>query len=520
MPGGRPTTLLLIALTPLLALAAIALSRPAPADAHPLGNFTVNRYSRLEVYSDAVRIRYILDMAEIPAFQELPEIDTNGDDDLTSSENQAYLSRKSQEIAGNLRLTVNGSELHPTVLSSEIGYPEGQAGLPTLRMSLSLHASISDSKVDIAYTDDNYADRIGWKEVVVRPAEGVTLSTSSAATYDISRELTSYPSDLLSSPLDVTSASFSFAPGAGTKAPEINSDPTGVSSPDEAPTRAGGGFASLIDTDNMTLPVMVLSLLLALGFGAIHALEPGHGKTFVAAYFVGVKGTVRQALALGLIVAITHTIGVLAIGLVTLFGSQFILPEKLYPYLSLASGLMILALGVRLIAARAGGWRAARRFLAAVRRDGYDHQADIHHPDHHHHHHSHEATAVAPPWKTLMALGLADGLTPSPSALVVLLAAVSLDRIGLGVLLVIAFSVGLALVLTLVSLALLYARSFLHWLGARRGAGRPDPKTGWISGAGSSALLRLAPMGGAVALVVVGVVLTVRALAAPGIPVF
>ena len=222
--------------------------------------------------------------------------------------------------------------------------------------------------------DDNYADRIGWKEVVVRPAEGVTLSTSSAATDDISAELTSYPSDLLSSPLDITSASFSFAPGEGAKAPEVESDPAGMSAPDEAPSRAGGGFASLIDTDNMTLPVMVLSLLLALGFGAIHALEPGHGKTFVAAYFVGVKGTVRQALALGLIVAITHTIGVLAIGLVTLFGSQFILPEKLYPYLSLASGLMILALGVRLIAARAGGWRAARRFLAAVRRDAYDHQ--------------------------------------------------------------------------------------------------------------------------------------------------
>jgi nickel/cobalt transporter (NicO) family protein len=519
MLSRRPTTLFLIALTPLLALAALALSTPAPADAHPLGNFTVNRYSRLEVYSNAVRIRYILDMAEIPAFQELPEIDTNGDDDLTSSENQAYLSRKSQEIAGNLRLTVNGSELHPTVLSSEISYPEGQADLPTLRVSLLLHAPVSGANVDMGYSDDNYADRIGWKEVVVRPAEGVALSRSSATTDDISAELTSYPSDLLSSPLDVTSASFSFAPGQGTKAPETDSDPTGMSAPDEAPSRAGGGFASLIDTDDMTLPVIVLSLLLALGFGAIHALEPGHGKTFVAAYFVGVKGTVRQALALGLIVATTHTIGVLAIGLITLFGSQFILPEKLYPYLSLASGLMILALGVRLIAARAGGWRAACRFLAAVRRDAYDHQADIHDHDHHHHH-SHESAAGTPPWKTLLALGLADGLTPSPSALVVLLAVVSLDRIGLGVLLIIAFSVGLALVLTLVSLALLYARSFLNWLGARRGADGPNLTTGWTAGAGSAALLRLAPVGGAVALVAVGAVLTVRALAAPGLPVF
>jgi nickel/cobalt transporter (NicO) family protein len=518
MPSRRPTALLLIALTPLLALAVLALARPAPADAHPLGNFTVNRYSRLDVYADAVRIRYILDMAEIPAYQELPAIDTNGDDDLTSSENQAYVGRKAQEIAGNLRLTVNGSDVHPTVLSSEISYPEGQAGLPTLRVGLLLHAPVSGANVDIGYSDDNYADRIGWKEVVVRPAEGVALSTSSAATDDISAELTSYPSDLLSSPLDVTSASFSFAPWDGAKAPEIHSDPTGISAPNEAPSRAGGGFASLIDTDDMTLPVMALSLLLALAFGAIHALEPGHGKTFVAAYFVGVKGTVRQALALGLIVATTHTIGVLAIGLVTLFGSQFILPEKLYPYLSLASGLMILALGMRLIAARAGGWRAARRFLAAVRRDAYDHQTDFH--DHDHHHHSHESAAGAPPWRTLLALGLADGLTPSPSALVVLLAAVSLDRIGLGVLLIIAFSVGLALVLTLVSLALLYARSFLQWLGARGVVRGRSPRAALIPGTGSAALLKLAPMGGAVALVVVGLVLTARALAAPGLPVF
>jgi nickel/cobalt transporter (NicO) family protein len=509
--------LLVLALAPVFALGALALSRPAPAEAHPLGNFTVNRYSRLELYADAVRVRYVLDMAEIPAFQELPAIDTNGDDDLTPSENRAYLERKAQDIVENLTLAINGSRVEPAVLSADIGYPEGQAGLRTLRMSLLLHTPVSGSGVEVAYSDDNYADRVGWKEVVVRPAVGVVLSSSSAATEDVSVELTSYPEDLLSSPLEVTAVTLSFAPGAGTKAPAIGSDVRGMGQPDEASSRAGGGFASLIDTDDMTLPVVLLALLLALGFGAIHGLEPGHGKTFVAAYFVGVKGTVRQALALGLIVASTHTIGVLAIGLVTLFGSQYILPERLYPYLSLASGLMILALGVRLIAARFGGWRAVRNFLSVIRRDV--HRQHEHEHDHGHYH-SHELAAGAPPWKGLLVLGLADGLTPSPSALVVLLAAVSLDRIGLGVLLIVAFSVGLALVLTVVSLALLYARSFLQWLAERRGAFRTNSGAGWISGSASTAILRLAPMGGAVALVAVGLVLTVRALAAPGLAVF
>lgn len=285
------------------------------------------------------------------------------------------------------------------------------------------------------------------------------------------------------------------------------------------PKRAGSGFASLIDTDDLTVPVILASLLLAFGFGAIHALEPGHGKTFVAAYFVGVRGTVRQALGLGAIVALTHTIGVLTIGMVILFGSQYILPERLYPWLSLTSGLMILALGIRLLAARAGGWRAVRRFASVTRREA-DHPHD--HGHGHTHGHSHEPTPDAPPWKSLLALGLADGLTPSPSALVVLLAAVSLDRMGLGVLLIVAFSIGLAAVLTLVSLALLYSRRVLEWLGQRRGTINGETAKGWLSvgtSAGTAAMLRVAPVGGAVALLAIGVVLTVRALMQPGLPV-
>lgn len=505
-------------LVPVLTVVALSVTQPAPAEAHPLGNFTVNRYSRLELYSDAVRIRYVLDMAEIPAFQEMPEIDTDGDGEPAPSENAAYLARKQDEIVDSLRLVVNGSELDLEIVASDITHPEGQAGLRTLRLSLLLHAPVSGSSVDLVYSDANYSDRIGWKEITVRPAEGVTLVASDISTEDASAELTAYPADLLTSPLDITSASISFAPGSGQIAPDIATvSGSPLTMVEKAPRRAGVGFASLIDSEELTLPVILLSLLLAFGFGAIHALEPGHGKTFVAAYFVGVKGTVRQALALGFIVATTHTIGVLAIGLVTLFGSQYIVPERLYPYLSLASGLMVLALGVRLIATRAGGMRAWRHLASVVRRGPARDPDDVHDHDHPH---SHEPVAGAPPWKALLALGLADGLTPSPSALIVLLAAVSLDRIGLGLLLIVAFSVGLATVLTLVSLALLFARRFLQWLGERKGIRGFSPQGGWITGVGSAAFLHLAPLGGAVALIAVGAVLTARALAAPGLALF
>ena len=180
---------------------------------------------------------------------------------------------------------------------------------------------------------------------------------------------------------------------------------------------------------------------------------------------------------------------------------------------------MVLALGVRLLATHAGGWRAVRRFTSVLRREA-GHPHDHSHNDDHGH--SHEIGASSPPWKALLALGLADGLTPSPSALVVLLAAVSLDRIGLGVLLIVAFSVGLAAVLTLVSLALLYSRRFFEWLGERRQATNGRPSEGWLSAgtsAGTAAVLRVAPVGGAVALLAIGLVLTVRALMQPGLPI-
>src|SRR5687767_6547163 len=145
----RKLWVVLAVLTPVLAVAALSLVHPAPAQAHPLGNFTINRYTRLDLYSDGVRIRYVLDMAEIPAFQELPQIDTDGDGDLAPAENNAYLATKWEAIASNLELDLDGSRQTLSVLSSMLAYPEGQAGLRTLRLSLVLAAPISGTDVQL-----------------------------------------------------------------------------------------------------------------------------------------------------------------------------------------------------------------------------------------------------------------------------------------------------------------------------------------------------------------------------------
>ncbi len=482
----------------LLVLLAVAVALPSNVAAHPLGNFTVNRYSRLEVYSDVIRIHYVLDMAEIPTFQEMGTIDTDGDGRLDEAEHGRYSAQKAEEIASGLHLAVNGSSSELRLLTHGLSFPPGQGGLDTLRLSLVLEAPASGPELFVEYRDDNYADRIGWKEVVIRPADGVTLGESTASSEDVTDELRSYPSDLLSSPLNVSQASFTFVPGRGATGPPV---PQSVSGPVGEPS--ANAFTSLITVKEQTLPVLLVALLAALGFGALHALEPGHGKTLVAAYFVGVKGTARHALLLGLTIAVTHTVGVLAIGLVTLYGSKFILPEQLYPWLGLASGLLVVGLGLRLLASR----------LPSRKAHAHGHQ------HHGHSHHRTEEEGSPLPWKGLVALGLADGLVPSPSTLVVLLAAISLDRIGIGLLLIVAFSAGLAAVLAMVSLLLVYARQLLEWLNSRRWRLRRNPYVGWLVGTMSpeGRLLTALPVGGALVLVVVGLLLTLRALLQPGL---
>jgi len=481
-----------VVIVPLIVLTAISVKWPATASAHPLGNFTVNRYSRLDLYSDVVRVHYVLDMAEIPTFQEMETIDRDGDGQVSDFESASYGAKKAAELRDKLHLDANGEPTSLNLLSYELSFPEGQGGLDTLRLSLLLEAPTSGSQWTVNYRDENYSDRIGWKEIVVQPANGIALLESSAPSEDISNELRAYPEGLLSSPLDQREASFSFIPGSGMAAPPVQ---TMAAEPE--PTRPGNSFTSLITVNNLSLPVLLISLLAALGFGALHALEPGHGKTFVAAYFVGVKGTARQALLLGAIIAATHTLGVLAIGLVTLYGSRFILPERLYPWLSLASALIVVSLGLRLLIPR----------LKISRIWGRTSKGHEHPPS------QGVAKEVGPasPWRSLIWLGLADGLTPSPSALVVLLAAVSLHRIGLGLLLILAFSAGLAAALTVITLTLVYARRALDRLSAR-----PRSKAGWLLApiALGHRLPGALPIGGALVLVVVGLILTVRALSA------
>jgi nickel/cobalt transporter (NicO) family protein len=490
-------------------LAALLLALPTSAWAHPLGNFTVNRYSRLELAAKQVRLRYVVDMAEIPAFQELARIDSDGDGQVGAAEHETYLAAQAARLIGNLHLRVDGAELPLEPEAQSLAFPEGQGGLKTLRLTLDLRAALPATAGPWAaeFRDENFPERLGWQEVVVRGA-GATLLESSVAASDQSDELRSYPEDMLQAPLAVSAASFRFAPGgaAGALAQPAQTDPgrgAGERLPDE--------LARLIATPSPTLPTVLLALLAAFGLGAAHALAPGHGKTVVAAYLVGARGTAGHAVFLGLTTTVTHTAGVFALGLVTLLVSEFILPEQLYPWLGVISGVLVFGIGAALFRGRLRALlaRASARQPHAHSHD--DHQGEAGQPYLHDHGdgrvHSHRppgAEGAPISWRSLLALGVSGGLLPCPSALVVLLGAIALGRVGFGLLLIVAFSLGLASVLTAIGALLVYARRLFDRI-----------PTSSVSIGGRA--LRALPILSALLIAIVGIGITVQALLQTGV---
>ena len=191
--------------------------------------------------------------------------------------------------------------------------------------------------------DETFPGRVGWKAIVAAPGRGTDVR-SSVESGDPTNGLRTYPADLLKSPSDVRLARLDSKPGAGTlTAPDSKRIVTGSS------TRGEDGLTKVFGEAAAGEGVLLLLLLAAFGWGAVHALSPGHGKAMVAAYLVGTRGRPRHAVALGAMVTVTHTIGVFALGAITLALSQYVLPETLYPWLNLVSGLLVVVVGLTVL---------------------------------------------------------------------------------------------------------------------------------------------------------------------------
>jgi nickel/cobalt transporter (NicO) family protein len=470
--------LLLIAAVALLALA-------APAGAHPLGNFSVNHLTVVRASSDRVDVRYVLDQAEIPTFRErgLPAA--------------RVLERKRAEVARGVTLTVGGRPVALTLRpGGRISFPRGAGGLHTTRVEVLLGARVAPRGA-IVVRDATFAGRVGWRAVLAEPGRG-TAVRSDVTSADPTRRLRVYPTALLASPANRTVAHLRVRPGNGTVTAPRGDGGAGTTTTDRG---AGDRFGSVFERAAAGQGVLALLLLAAFGWGAVHALSPGHGKAMVAAYLVGARGTARHAVALGLTVTVTHTIGVFALGAVALALSAYVLPEDLYPWLNLISGLLVLGVGASVVRARVRRARTAGHDHAH-RHDHHHEHGDGHAHGHHEHGHGHghgqghhhDHGDLRP--RALLAMGASAGLIPCPSALVVLLGAVAQHQIGLGMVLIVAFSAGLAATLT--GLGLLVVA-----------AGRVSTR---LSGARAGRALAVLPALSAIAIVAVGLALTAQAV--------
>ena len=387
---------------------------------------------------------------------------------------KAYLDAKASDFAQGLSLTLNGRALILKPVSQNAIFPQGAGNLPTMKMGFVYRANLPEGcragVCELTYNDSNFPGRAGWKEIVVSSEAGVRQENVAAWSIDRSSRLTDYPTDLVSSPPQDTTAKIAFtvtAPAptwktspktplakplplpepSATATAMIPQEPIGLKPNRQAQPR--NAFTELMTHQGISFGFALIAAFIAAGLGALHALEPGHGKTIVAAYLVGSKGTARHAFLLGAIVTISHTAGVYLLGAITLYALKYILPDRLYPYLSVISGILIAGMGI---------------YILLKRLMGDDFLSHIHGPGGHSH--GFIASGEKPASgnlgkRQLMILGVTGGMVPCPAALVVLLSAAALHRVGFGLFLIVAFSVGLAAVLIGMGLAAVYAGRLL-----------------------------------------------------------
>ncbi len=566
----------------------LAFLAPVLALAHPMGNFSVSHYSRIEVTAPGgAAIRYVLDLAEIPTFELLQQwrMDASG----PRAELERHAADQARQWAGNLKIELDGRAVKPQFERASMVLDKGAGGMAILRVIAELRVQGAPGKAaggcSLRYQDGNFPDRAGWKEIVIVAGAGTVLDRASPAGTDRSHELTAYPQDPLVAPLQDVAAAVSWqssapvptetaaattglpptggtagaaskpggAPedtaaallpqagaaagaatttGAALQAPAAATGPlSGATAPATAdvapqgsaatePLSAGAAaqpgqtapgmvvrgdyLSKLLHQGEIGWGMMLVGMVVAFGLGSIHALSPGHGKTIVAAYLVGARGTARHALFLGGMVTFTHTITVFFLGLVTLFLSRYVLPERIYPVLGAISGASIVWIGATLL---------YKRIRVAFGGSGVHFHPHPHGHDHDHHHpHTHEHGGLVHDHGdghvhshvpegdislgSLVALGASGGLVPCPSALVLLLSSVALGRVGLGLTLLVAFSAGLAVVLSGIGLVVLYAKNLL-----------PDSQK-----TARHALFRYLPVASAAVIVCAGILMTGVAL--------
>ena len=519
---------------------ALAVLLPATALAHPLGNFTINHYAEVRIEPDRVLVDVVIDQAEIPTFQARLDFDLDGDATLSDEEIDAGRVTACAALAPSLSLTAGGMPVGLHLAKAGLSFPLGVGGLATMRQVCTFEAPLGDEVandgVDIGFTDSSFPERAGWREIVAT-GSGTTLMavTGELRATAISNRLLSYPEERIATPLADASLVVHAIPG-GPTLPEFDvpdaqpvaaasaAPPTGASpapsgptqdpvapAPAATPVSVPGGVSAaelpeIFRQTDLTPVVLLLSLTAAAALGAGHALTPGHGKTLMAAYLVGTRGSARHALGLGAAVSLSHTVGILILATVVVAATDVVAPDVIVRWAPVVAAVSIVLIGGWMLVGEVRRRRAIAPGLPQGHGHGHDHP-DEHAHDHgdahaqahaHDHGHSHAPTTTIT-WRSLFLLGLAGGLIPSTSALLILLGSIAAGRAAFGLVLVVAFGLGMAAVMSGIGLLLVTARDRVDRVQAGMGLAR---------------IRDAVPLAASVVVLAFGIVLTAQALTA------
>ncbi len=452
----------------LIALLCGLLAAPKPALAHPLDIYLQATY--ITVSLTQIEVELDLSPGVLVAPEILPQLDPDGDEQISEAEGQAYVAG----VLDKVLLQVDGQPLALAVTKIDMPvYLNIQAGYGTIRVfTMATLATGLSGTHQIVYTN-NYAPTGSAYQVNTFVDKRVPITLGKQNRDSIQQSMTL---DYVINGVIVTAAKPAATAVAATTAlstTALSTDFANVAAafalPAGTPTQAQQLLAYLY-APTLSPWVLLLALALAVVLGGLHALTPGHGKTLVAAYLVGSRGTVGHAVTLGAVVTFTHTASVIVIGLIALFASQYIIPDLLVPILQIASGLLVIFLGARLIRQRWGSFRDDQAHV-------YDHEYQhAHDPNHEYLHdhgdghvHAHLPPAGAIKLSNLLAMGVSGGLVPCPEALGIMVIAIGLNRILLGLGLIVSFSFGLAAVLIILGILLVRSRALMERFGGMGG---------------------------------------------------
>jgi ABC-type nickel/cobalt efflux system permease component RcnA len=535
---GRPARLLARLTLPVVVAVGLVVAVPAAVLGHPLGNFTINHYAGVRVEPDRILLDIVIDYAEVPTFQARQDLDLDLDGSVSDAELEDGRTGACEAVAADLDLTVGGVAAKLRLAEAGLSFPLGVGGLTTMRLVCAFEAPldppIGADPVRVGFADRSDAERLGWREIVA-VGSGVTLQAveGERRAVSVSDRLLAYPEGRLATPLSDESVTMAVSLGGPTLPPFDVPDadpvagavPSAPSTPpsavpasprpgaaaSSAPAVVPGGIGNgelpaIFRAADLTPVVLLVSLLTAAALGAGHALTPGHGKTLMAAYLVGTRGSPRHALGLGISVSVSHTAGILALAAIVVFAADVLPPDVVVRWAPLVAAVSIVAIG---------GWMLIgevrrRRAAGGPDDDGHEHLhdgADDHGHEHahghgHDHGHGHGHSHTPMPgstitWRSLFLLGLAGGLIPSTSALLILLGSIAAGRPAFGLILVVAFGLGMAAVMSGVGLALVAARDRFDRIQVDGGMAR---------------LREVVPLAAAVVVLGFGLALTVQAI--------